>query len=154
MFMYLFPHSIQLMQKLRQKTIEIHFQTTIDPESIVCKIQKESWRDSRGSSKSSWVGQNPINHILEGLFQMTYPCAWLLPWELFLQLTGQKDRGSTHLLCQKQQLCPLVSTEVQGTEQTALQAMRLLAWHKKPHTDCHTVITILPITSWSCRSSP
>lgn len=146
--------------KVETKDYQNSLQTTIDPESILWKTQrglKRLWRSPhiRGSSKSPWLAQDPTNQILEGLFQMTYPCTWLLLWELFfLQLTGQNDRGNIPLLSQNQRLCLPVSTGVQGTEQTTLQAMKLLAWYKKQHIDCHAVITILPITSWSCVSSP
>lgn len=92
---------------------------------------KGFWRSPhiKGSSKSPWVAQDPTNQVLEGLFQMSYPCAWFLLWEvIFLQFIEQKDRGNIHLLPQKLYLCPPVSTGMEGREQTTLQAMKLLAW--------------------------
>lgn len=146
------------MQKLGQESIQNHFQITTagafytekgkdtDPEPMLCKTQVQAWRDSGGCCTAevaqSYLGllMTLTNQILEALLQMTCPWAWLLLWDLsLLQLTQQNDIGNIHVSKPAALLAG-----VQGTEQTTLQAMKLLGTHvsrelpRSPKSKSHT----------------
>lgn len=151
-------------------------ENTTDPVSDLIQTPVQACRHPGGHCRAeadqSYRGllRTLTNQTVEGLLQMICPWTWLLLWELsLLQLTQQKDKGHTKPAAQSS-----VPTGVQGTEQTTLQAMKLLAQYscvqrttkviqnRKPHkrvmrntfTRCHIIITILPVTLWSCGSLP
>lgn len=99
---------------------------------MLCKTWVQAWRDrrslhNRGSSTLPWTAQDSYQSNSGRIAPNDLALSLAYPVKFVLVATyTERQRQHLHL---KQQCCLPVPTAVQGSEQTALQVMKLLAWY-------------------------